>query len=551
MSTAQAKSTFPPPSCTDGGDVVIVGAGLSGLFTALKLAPMPVTVISSAPFGNGTSSGWAQGGIAAAVSEGDSARKHAADTIRAGSGIVDADMARRLAEDAPARIEDLLRYGISFDKDLEGRLKLSREAAHSERRIVRVRGDLAGKAIMSAITVAARCAPSIRIIEGYAAHRLTVANGKVVGVDLWPADSLGQGEPVRLAARAVVLASGGIGQLYRTTTNPKGARGGGLAMAARAGAAIVDAEFVQFHPTALDIGRDPAPLATEALRGEGASLINGRGERFMLQVHEDAELAPRDVVARAVFRETQCGRGAFLDCREAIGRRFAEAFPGINEVCRDAGIDPARDPLPITPAAHYHMGGIHTDADGRTTIEGLWACGEVACTGAHGANRLASNSLLETVVFGARIAEDLSGLLPGRPVLAPSRLPREETARSFDRDAAAAQIGRLRRTMAACVGVVRNRAGLTAALGEIDTLERNDGAPLELRNMALAAKFVTVAALAREESRGAHFRGDYPEAKPALARRRFMAIHDMEAIASEAIEAEVPCSSALNATMVS
>ena len=545
-----AEATFPAPSSTDDGDVVIVGAGLSGLFTSLKLAPMPVTVISSAPFGKGTSSGWAQGGIAAAVSEGDSPAKHAADTVRAGAGIVDAAMARLLAEEAPARIEDLLSYGIPFDKDLEGRLTLSREAAHSERRVVRVKGDLAGKAIMAAITEAAVRAPSIRVVEGYAAHRLAVVSGKVVGVDLWPADALGQGESMRLTARAVVLASGGIGQLYATTTNPKGARGGGLAMAARAGAAIADAEFVQFHPTALDIGRDPTPLATEALRGDGATLINARGERFMLQVHEDAELAPRDVVARAVFREVQSGRGAFLDCRQAIGARFATAFPGIYEVCREAGVDPASDPLPITPAAHYHMGGVHTDAYGRTTVEGLWACGEVAATGAHGANRLASNSLLETVVFGARIAEDLKGLLPGR--LATARgLARDETSRTADPDAVAGRIKRLRRTMAAHVGVVRDRAGLTAALAEIEALARDDGLPLELANMALAARFVTAAALAREESRGGHFRSDYPEAKPGLAQRHFLTMRQMEALASQFNEAEIPCSSALNTTLAS
>src|SRR5262249_11353112 len=262
--------------------------------------------------------------------------------------------------------------------------------------------------ILAALTAAVRAAPSIRVIEGYCAEELLAANGAVTGLRLrWADDPIAR--PVTIAARAIVLATGGIGHLYAVTTNPSEAGGIGLAIAARAGAVIADPEFVQFHPTAIMVGRDPAPLATEALRGEGAVLINGSGERFMPAVHPLAELAPRDIVARGVFAELAAGRGAFLDAREALGARFAAKFPTVFASCIAAGIDPVREPIPIAPAAHYHMGGIAVDARGRSSLQGLWAAGEVSCTGAHGANRLASNSLLEAVVYAARIAEDILG----------------------------------------------------------------------------------------------------------------------------------------------
>lgn len=513
-----------------GGGVIIVGAGLAGLFTALKLAPMPVTVISPQPLGTGASSAWAQGGIAAAVTPGDTPEAHAADTIRAGAGIVEPRIANLLAREAPARIDDLLRYGVPFDRDLEGHLMVSREAAHSARRVVRVRGDLAGKAIMEAVTAAARQAPSIRILEGVAVHALAVADGRVAGVFATPAEGDG-GQASLLQARAVVLASGGIGQLYALTTNPPSARGEGIAMAASAGAVIADAEFVQFHPTALDIGRDPAPLATEALRGEGATLINRNGERFMLALHPDAELAPRDLVARAVFREIVAGRGAFLDCRKAIGARFPEAFPSVYATCREAGIDPVHEPLPVAPAEHYHMGGVLTDANGRTSVDGLWACGEVASTGAHGANRLASNSLLETVVFGARIAEDISGLAP-LPPPQPLRDAAVPQSAAWGGSRAAQSLKRLRRLMTDQVGVERDRSGLESALAAIEEMLREQNTPLGLRNMLLSAKIIAAAALARQESRGAHYRTDFPAPDPAKARRSFLTLARVDAIAA-------------------
>src|SRR6185437_6210219 len=296
-------------------DVVIVGAGLAGLFCALKLAPRPVTLISAAPLGEGASSAWAQGGIAAAVAEGDSAEAHAADTVAVGGGIVDEKIALSLAREAGARIHDLLHYGVPFDRDLEGRLAVGREAAHSARRIVHVRGDMAGKAIISALIEAVRRTPSIRVIEGFVAEALFTEDGAVTGLQLRKAYDAAA-RPVFVASRAIVLATGGIGHLYAVTTNPQEAGGLGLAIAARAGAVIADPEFVQFHPTAIMVGRDPAPLATEALRGEGATLINDRGERFMQARHPLAELAPRDIVARGVFAEIAAGRGAFLDARE-------------------------------------------------------------------------------------------------------------------------------------------------------------------------------------------------------------------------------------------
>ncbi|GAB4225636.1 MAG: L-aspartate oxidase [Methyloligellaceae bacterium] len=548
MSRGLSRPTVPSPCASAAGgqpvgDIVIIGSGLAGLFTALKLSPLPVTVISAEPLGHGTSSGWAQGGIAAAVSEGDSPQAHAADTIRAGAGLVEERIAHLLAREAAERIEDLLNYGVPFDRDLEGRLKLSREAAHSQRRIIRVKGDMAGAAIMAAITDAARKTPSIRIIEGYSAEALHVASEQVHAVSIRPTDAPRGAAPFLLPAQAVVLASGGVGHLYAVTTNPAHARGDGIAMAARAGAVIADAEFVQFHPTALDIGRDPAPLASEALRGEGATLINSRGERFMPAVHPDAELAPRDIVARAVHEEIAAGRGAFLDCREAIGSRFPEAFPKIYEICKSAGIDPAKEPLPVAPAAHYHMGGVHTDANGRTSVNGLWACGEVASTGAHGANRLASNSLLETVVFGARIAADLKGLfsLQRMPERAPA--PCEGAAATPGsagmKIAEGGDVTALRQLMSRHVGVVRDGQGLAQAVKTLAAMETEQDAPRSLQAMALAARFIAAAALVRRESRGAHYRRDHPEPREHYARRSFLRLKDVERI-TEAAASDAP-----------
>jgi len=507
-------------------DVVIIGGGLAGLFCALKLVPRPVTIVTAAPLGEGASSAWAQGGIAAAVAEGDTPEAHARDTILAGAGLVDETVALAMAREAPDRIRDLLSYGVPFDKDLEGRLTVGREAAHSARRIVHVRGDQAGAAIMAALVAAVRKAPSIRVLEGTVAEDLLTDDGhRVVGAQVRGVDGLLRNIP----ARAVVLASGGLGHLYAVTTNPTQARGHGMAIAARAGAVIADPEFVQFHPTAIDIGRDPAPLATEAIRGEGATLVNGAGERFMLKIHRDAELGPRDIVARGVFAELAAGRGAFLDARRAIPN-FAQRFPGVTASCRSAGIDPARDLIPVAPAAHYHMGGVATDARGRSSLEGLWAAGEVASTGAHGANRLASNSLLEAVVYAARIAEDI-GQLPSQKSVRFVEAPLGTTAVAT-RDPAREQA--LRRLMSSCVGVIRGRDGMRRALTEIAGIERTWSRIPQLRNMATAALLIAAGALQREESRGGHYRSDFPKTDPKQATRTFLTLDHARRIAEQA-----------------
>lgn len=504
--------------------ILIIGGGIAGLFTALKLAPRPVIVLAAAELGSGASSVWAQGGVAAAISEGDAPEKHAADTVAAGAGIVDAEVALNMAREARERIDDLLSYGVPFDRDLQGHLVQGREAAHSERRIVRVKGDTAGYAIMMALVDAARRAPHIKTLLGEA-ERLTFDGTRVTGVVArMTAGGKAGGRACHIPAGATILATGGVGGLYAVTTNPPQARGAGFAMAAEIGATIADAEFVQFHPTAIDIGRDPAPLATEALRGEGCTLINRAGERFMLKIDPGAELAPRDVVARGVFAEVQSGRGAFLDCRAVIGKAFPERFPTVYASCVSAGIDPVTQPIPVIPAEHYHMGGVWTDERGKTSLDGLYAAGEVASTGVHGANRLASNSLLEATVFGARIAQDLHGAhLP---------LAREETvdaapSASDDSDL----VTTLRRTMSDKVGVIRDGAGLGEALDTITSIAARAGAAAT-RNMANAALLIAASAAARHESRGGHYRTDFPHPDPRLAHRSAITLDEARAIAA-------------------
>jgi L-aspartate oxidase len=527
--TSAAEPAFTPASTRQGpGDVVIIGAGLAGLFTALKLAPLPVTVIAAAPLGEGASSMWAQGGIAAAVGEGDSTDKHAQDTIAAGAGIVDEKIAHMVADEAPDRIRDLLSYGVPFDRDLEGHYVLSKEAAHSEKRVVRVSGDRAGAAIMQALIAAVRLSPSIRVLEGYEADDLISNDGHVEGVRLIRPATLGNGTYEFVPAAAVVLATGGVGALFALTTNPSYAKGEAIAMAARAGAVIADPEFVQFHPTAIDADIDPAPLATEALRGEGATLVNDKGERFMSKIDERGELAARDVVARGVFAEIQAGRRVFLDCRSAIGERFEKAYPTVFAHCQRVGINPVSDLIPVAPAEHYHMGGIATDERGRTSLSGLWAVGEVASTGLHGANRLASNSLLEAAVFGARVATDIKSVLPAdRPghFVEPRRVAGTLPA---DPELRATAVSRLRSIMTTYVGVVRTAKGLRTALDALAAVEKDSSNDTVLANMITTARLITAAALQRKESRGGHYRSDFPDTNPALAHRTFMTLSDLE-----------------------
>jgi L-aspartate oxidase len=525
--------TQPHDTLFEADGALIVGAGLAGLFTALKMAPHPVTVLSPMALGEGASSAWAQGGVAAALRDDDSPAAHASDTIAAGAGTVDPAVALSVAEEAARRIEDLAGLGTPFDRDAAGRFIQSREAAHSAHRVARVKGDRAGHAIMQALIAAVRATPSIRVIEGIEVDDLALAEGRVAGVfarrasDPWAA-------PVNFRAPQVVLATGGIGGLYRITSNPSRVRGQGLGMAARAGATIADPEFVQFHPTGIAVDRDPAPLASEALRGEGATLIDETGARFMVVIHADAELAPRDVVARAVHHHIAAGHRVFLDTRKALGNRIGEHFPTVAGYCREAGIDPVTEPIPVAPIQHYHMGGVRTDERGRTSLPGLWAVGEVACTGLHGANRLASNSLLEALVFGARIAAEIAGTAPAATSHPTGTLPTPAPEIDTLPEAALAE---LRQIMTADVGVERDAAGLTRALRTIARIERESrGASRALLNMLTTATLVAAAALKRTESRGGHTRADYPQTDPAQARQTLMMLDEALAIRAKAEE---------------
>ena len=501
----------------DAGDVLIIGAGLAGLFTALKLGARPVTVMAAGKRTKGAASKWAQGGIAAALGPEDSAAQHAQDTIDVGSGLVDETVAHFVAAEAVARIADLENLGVGFDRDADGALKLGREAAHSHNRIIGVTGDRSGRAIMKALIKSAEATPSLSFLEGYAAYELAVEDGRIVGVFARPADGSALTGPLLIRARAVIIATGGIGHLYAVTTNPRGANGEALAMAARAGAQIADAEFVQFHPTALTgpftRGNDPAPLATEALRGEGAQLVNAEGHRFMPDIDPRAELAPRDVVTRAVFDEINRTGSVGLDLRpNGIAANLGTRFPTLAEQCSKNNIDPTVTPLPIAPATHFHMGGIKTDHYGRTGLQGLWACGEVASTGLHGGNRLASNSLLEALVFGARIAEDVNNIIPLNLTAKPAQ---PVTLPATDKALLAPAVQTLRRLMSRHVGVQREAEGLIYTLHELERLQRAAAGMAPFTNMVLAAQFVTIGALLREESRGGHARSDFPEKSDA------------------------------------
>lgn len=471
---------------------VILGAGLAGLSAAL--AAGKALVLSPTPLATGCSSAWAQGGLAAALAGDDAPALHAADTVAAGAGLCDGEAVALLTREGPAAVRDLAALGAPFDRKPDGDFVLSLEAAHSKPRVARVGGDGAGAAIMAAVVAAVRAAPAVQVRENARARRLLQDDaGRVIGV-LAQVD----GELVEIRAPAVILATGGVGGLYAVTTTPTQVRGEGLGLAALASARVADPEFVQFHPTAIDIGRDPAPLATEALRGEGAILRNTDGRAFMADYHPGRELAPRDVVARAIHAERAAGRGAFLDATEAVGAHFPREFPAVFEACQSAGIDPRREMIPIVPAVHYHMGGVATDLDGRASLPGLYAAGECASTGVQGANRLASNSLLEAAVFGARAGRAAASEVQagGEPVsLAP--LP----------DLPAEAFQALRQAMSRDAGVIRDAAGLSRLLGEIEIMEVAHGPCPPL----VAARLIVDAALAREESRGGHYRADFLE----------------------------------------
>lgn len=519
MSSAGTQADAVPPLVVETARVVIVGAGIGALHAALELAPRPVLVISPESLGGGASSAWAQGGVAAAMAANDSAEDHALDTVRAGAGTVDPAVARMVTADARAQIVELTQLGTPFDRDAQGGYVLSREAAHARARVVRVKGDQAGREIMQSLIAAVHATPSVQVAEGVMASGLEVRDGSVTGVWLERADAPSGRVLVRGAA--VLLAGGGSGGLYAVTTNPPRIRGQVIGMAARAGAVIADAEFVQFHPTAIASGEDPAPLATEALRGEGAVLVNAAGERFMLALHPDAELAPRDIVARAIYAETQAGRRPMLDTRACLGAEVAARFPAVTEACRRAGIDPVTEPIPVAAAAHYHMGGVDTASDGRASLGGLWVCGEASSTGLHGANRLASNGLLEALVFARICARGIAAEPGGRIVgVPPVRLEFPAGGQATD----PAAVAELRRLMTGHVGVLRDGPGLRRALAGIARLEARSPRCESFLNMTATATLIAAAALKRQESRGGHYRTDFPAADPAQARRSHMTL---------------------------
>lgn len=499
---------------TPGSDspVIIIGAGLAGLSTALHLAPHPCVVLSAAAAGEGSASSWAQGGIAAALGPADSPADHARDTIAAGAGLSAPAMVSALTAAAPAAIGWLEAIGARFDRHPDGRLHLGLEGAHGRHRIVHRGGDGSGAEVMRAVVAATRTTDSITVLTGTTARRLVLRDGQVCGVLVQ--DSTGTR---LLRSSRVVLATGGSGALFAQTTNPQGARGQGLALAARAGATLRDLEMVQFHPTALDVGLDPMPLVSEAVRGEGAVLVDGRGERLLTD-----DLAARDVVARAVWAHVSRGAPVFLDTRDTIGDRLADEFPAVDAACRAAGIDPTREPIPVRPAAHYHCGGVLVSRDGRSTVPGLWAVGEVASTGVHGANRLASNSLLEAVVGGAWAAADLLGhpsthrAGPAPLHLSEADAPNQSGHRQSMRGRPQRPWVGLRTLMSSAAGVVRTGTDLTAA---IETLTRRiERYGLEdVDDASLVGLMLCSSALSRTESRGGHLRLDAP-AVPATDR---------------------------------
>ncbi len=509
------------------GRPVIVGAGLAGLMTALHLnaeAPCPVVVLSPAPLGTEVSSAWAQGGVAASVGPDDAAALHVADTLAAGDGLCEPAAAGRILEGAAAAIANLVAIGAQFDRDAAGGLKLGLEAAHGRRRIVHAAGDATGKEIMRAVTAAVRACPSITVLEGVDARRLIVRQGRIAGV-LAARTVEGRDTAVHLPTGRVVIATGGIGGLFAQSTNPAGCFGGGLALAARVGAVLSDLEFVQFHPTALDAPGTPVALISEAVRGEGALLVDETGRRFMADV-PGRELAPRDVVARAIWAQAKAGHQVYLETRGLIPEGFGSRFPTITAACHAHGIDPDREPIPVRTVEHYHMGGIAVDGSGRSSVEGLWACGEAARTGLHGANRLASNSLLEAMVCARAVAASLraaEGIFPETAASDAQDVPPDLPAKPDPVP--------LRQIVSASVGVLRDRAGLIAGLEELLPLARGDGPQSD---PALVALMIAVAALDRRESRGGHHRTDWDESDPWQARSRALTMADALRLAERA-----------------
>ena len=486
---------------------MIVGTGIAGLWTAWRLASEgQATVLVTKETLADSASAWAQGGIAVALGPGDSPSQHAADTLAASDGLADPEAVRILTSEGPDRIYELLALGARFDRGPDGRLRFGLEAAHTRARIIHAGGDRTGAALIGCLAQVVRHHSLIELVEHTEVTALLTDQGRVVGVMALP-----QGAPSYLIpAPEVVLATGGVGQLYAVTTNPRVATADGWALAYQAGAGLRDIEFLQFHPTALKLpGVNPAPLISEAVRGAGAVLVDTAGRRFAIEADPRAELAPRDVLARAVAAADAAG-GAWLDARSVSD--FATRFPGITAMLARFKLDATQDLLPVAPALHYAMGGIQTDLEGRSSLPGLWAVGEVASTGVHGANRLASNSLLEGLVFADRAGRALA-VTPRSDLPAP---PPNQAAgvRDSGADTGCGEIrARMRTLMTAEVGVQRSEASLLHAERELERmLGETPPEAWRTRNQLLVARLITQAARRRRESRGGHRRVDYPPA---------------------------------------
>ena len=481
-----------------------MGAGVAGLRAAIALAPVGKVLVVAKDTLRESSSEYAQGGIAAALGEDDEVSLHEQDTLTAGDGLCDPQAVRTLVSEAPSVIEELIEWGAEFDRE-GSRLVFAREGAHSRNRVLHAHGDSTGAEIARTLYCKAASLPNVEFRSFSAVTDLLMAGGEVVGAAVCDRSLR---RSVQIMAHAVLLATGGFGRLYRDTTNPDVATGDGVSIAWRAGAEISDIEFVQFHPTALHVEGAPRFLLSEALRGEGGILRNVKGERFMPAYHSLAELAPRDIVSRAIVSELERTGAAhvFLDMTHLPPGHVQKRFPRIYETCLKHGIDLARHPAPVCPAAHYAMGGVRTDLDGRTNLRGLFAAGEAACTGVHGANRLASNSLLEGIVFGRRAGLAMADLA-ARPLVKPEPPPPAEFP--------AVEETALRELASRHLGILRCAEGLHEALQELESLpaapEQEAGRERhEVRNMHALAILVARCALAREESRGGHYRIDFP-----------------------------------------
>jgi L-aspartate oxidase len=517
--TIPVRLAAPDPGWTLDTDVVVVGSGIAGLSCALHItrqSTLRVLLVTKDVLAAG-STRWAQGGIAAALGVGDSPDQHFTDTIVAGAGLCDDAAVRTLVREGPAAVRELGQLGARFDRAADGSIALGREGGHHRNRIAHAGGDATGAEIERALVTRVLDASGVNVIE----HALVLdllrdASGRAAGVTL---HVLGEGQRDGVGAvrsRAVVLATGGIGQVYASTTNPRVSTGDGVAAALRAGAIVRDVEFVQFHPTVAWLGsgaRGQQPLVSEAVRGEGAFLVDDRGVRFMAGQHELADLAPRDVVAKAILRRMQetGAEHVWLDAREFGPEKWRVRFPTIYESLLSRGIDPVQGLIPVVPACHYASGGIRTDLLGETSVPGLFACGESACTGVHGANRLASNSLLEGLVFGRRIAETVAARLdePRPPVASEPSAP----AGSLLDDAARAE---LQRIMSAHAGVLRDQGGLDAAGRALTGLSSGGSATpatpnWEATNLLTVASVLVQVARLREETRGSHWRDDFPD----------------------------------------